>query len=71
MVFSANFGGHNVAQFSNKYQPSSSYQITVFFLLLGGSIIWISYRAFLTSELSIIKKKVPFSDLEGLHKSGY
>ena len=39
--------------------------------LLAGVIHWISYRAFLTSVLSVNHVKLPFTTLEEMHQSGY
>ena len=48
-----------------------SYKATIFVSLLGGVIIWIAYRSFLTAELSIREKKYPFNDLESLSKTDW
>ena len=39
--------------------------------LIAGIIVWGAYQASLTSELSIIKLKLPFIDLETLYESDY
>ena len=66
IAIKSNFGGKPASVHKN-----NSYQIAVFVCLLAGSIVWIFYRAFLTSELSIIKLKQPFDDLESLLASDY
>ena len=66
IAIKSNFGGKPASVHKN-----NSYQIAVFVCLLAGSIVWIFYRAFLTSELSIIKLKQPFNDLESLLASDY
>ena len=66
IALKSNFGGKPASVHKN-----NSYQIAVFVCLLAGSIVWIFYRAFLTSELSIIKLKQPFNDLESLLASDY
>ena len=66
IALKSNFGGKLASVHKN-----NSYQIAVFVCLLAGSIVWIFYRAFLTSELSIIKWKQPFDDLESLLASDY
>ena len=66
IALKSNFGGKPASVHKN-----NSYQIAVFVCLLAGSIVWIFYRAFLTSELSIIKLKQPFNDLESFLASDY
>ena len=66
IAFKSNFGGKPAS-----VHKINSYQIVVFICLLAGSIVWMSYRAFLTSELSIIKLKQPFNDLESFLESDY
>ena len=66
IALKSNFGGKPASVHKN-----NSYQIAVFVCLLAGSIVWIFYQAFLTSELSIIKLKQPFNDLESLLASDY
>ena len=48
-----------------------SYKAIVFVSLLGGLIIWIAYRSFLTAALSVVEKKYPFNDLESLSKTNW
>ena len=48
-----------------------SYKAIIFVSLLGGVIIWIAYRSFLTAELSIRDKKYPFNDLTSLSKTDW
>ena len=66
IAFKSNFGGKPAS-----VHTINSYQIVVSICLLAGSIVWMSYRAFLTSELSIIKLKQPFNDLESFLESDY
>ena len=66
VAIKANLGG----------KPSSilninSYKTVLFFCLLGGSIVWMHYRASFTSHLSIAKFKLPFKDLESFSQSDY
>ena len=66
VAIKANLGG----------KPSSkvnidSYKTVLFFCLLGGSIVWMHYRASFTSHLSIAKFKLPFNDLESFSQSDY
>ena len=62
----SNFGGKPA-----KIGGNNSHQMMVFVCLLSGSVIWIGYRASITSELSITVNKLPFNDLESLTESGY
>ena len=62
----ANFGGELVL-----LQENAVVKIVLFSCSLVGVIIWGAYQASLTSELSIIKLKLPFIDLETLLKSDY
>ena len=62
----ANFGGK-----PSSIHKINVYQIVLFTSLLVGSLIWISYRASFTSELSVVKTKLPFDDLETLFTSDY
>ena len=64
----ANFGG---APSSTKIDNKQSYRLTIFVSLCCGIVIWISYQARLTSELSIIDKKYPFKDLESFSKTNW
>ena len=48
-----------------------TYKFIVFVSLLGGIIIWISYRSFLTAELAINIKKYPFTDMYSLSKTNW
>ena len=48
-----------------------TYKLIVFVSLLGGIIIWISYRSFLTAELAINIKKYPFNDMNSLSKTNW
>ena len=66
VAIKANLGG----------KPSSilnvnSHKIIILFCLLGGSIVWMHYRASFTSHLSIAKFKLPFNDLESFSQSDY
>ena len=70
------FWTHFMIYFGGKPSPSNisflqSYKFLVFVSLLGGVVVWISYRAFLTSELSVEVKRYPFHDLASLSKTNY
>ena len=66
--FIANFGGKPSA---TSIDSKKSYKVTVTTSLLSGLIIWIAYRSFLTSELSVVREKLPFEDLEGLANTNW
>ena len=66
VAFTANFGGK-----PSCVQNNVTHRIVLFDCLLVGSIIWMAYRASFTSELSVIKLKLPFNNLESLLKSDY
>ena len=66
--FIANFGGAPTVKKIDLYQ---SFKLTICVSLLCGSIVWISYRAKLTSELSIIDKYYPFTDLESFSRTNW
>ena len=66
VALKANVGGK-----PSEIQKNSMYQILLFNCLLVGSVIWMAYRASLTSELSVRKMKLPFNDLESLLASDY
>jgi hypothetical protein len=64
----ANFGGKPGL---SKLDTIQSYRFVIFTSLLTGTVVWISYRASLTSELSVAKTKLPFNDLESLSRTDY
>ena len=66
IAMKANAGGK-----PSSVPKNNAYQIVLFDCLLIGIIIWIIYRAELTSKLSVVKLKMPFNDLESLYKSNY
>ena len=53
VAFKANFGGKPSFALAHK---SVTLQIILFTCLLVGSVIWMAYRASLTSELSVIEE---------------
>ena len=68
VAFTANFGGKPLC---SKIDHITSYKTLLFSIFLDGVIFWISYRAFLFTELSTKVNKYPFNDLDSLSKSGY
>ena len=66
VALKSNLGGEHSSVIKNFI-----YDIVLFDCLLVGSVVWMAYQASLTSELSVIKLKLPFIDLETLYKSDY
>jgi hypothetical protein len=66
LAFKANFGGK-----PSSIHEISSYKISIFYCLLVGSIVWIAYRAEIISQLSVLRVKMPFDNLEDLSESNY
>ena len=66
VALKSNFGAEH-----SSLIKSVIYDIVLFDCLLVGSVVWMAYQASLTSELSVIKLKLPFIDLETLYKSDY
>ena len=66
ITIKANFGGEPGYGYEN-----TSLKIILLGCLLAGVVNWGAYQASLTSELSVIKLKLPFNDLESLHKSDF
>ena len=66
VALKANIGGK-----PSSAPQNSAQKIIIFDCLLVGMIVWIAYRASLTSELSVTDLKFPFKDLESLLKTDY
>ena len=66
LALKANLGGK-----PSSSPKSATHRITLFICLLGGSVIWMAYRASFTSELSVVKLDLPFNDLESLSTTNY
>ena len=64
----ANIGG---TPSSTTIDTTLNYRLTVFISLCCGILIWISYQARLTSELSIIDKNYLFSDWESFSRTNW
>jgi len=62
----ANAGGK-----PSSVKKNESYRIVLFVCLFIGAIVWIAFRASFTSELAVIKLKLPFNDLESLYQSNF
>ncbi len=50
---------------------SAANKLVLFTCLLVGNIIWMGYRASITSELSVTKVVHPFNSMEGLSRTDY
>ena len=61
-----NFGGEPGCEHKN-----FTLKIILLNFLIAGIVIWGAYQASLTSELSVVKLKLPFNDLESLHNSDF
>ena len=68
VAFRANFGGKPPFVLAHR---NFTLQIILFTCLLVGSVIWMAYRASLTSELSVRRVSKPFDSLESLLESDY
>ena len=66
VALKANFGGTPSSSPTN-----TTHKIVLFVLLLGGNVVWMAYTASLTSELSVVKLKLPFKDMESLSNTDY
>ena len=64
----SNFGG---APTITNIDSNQIYRFTIIVSLYCGTVIWISYRAKLTSELSVIDKHYPFTDLESFSRTNW
>ena len=64
----ANFGKPRA---SFQIDNIGSYKAILFTSLAAGLIIWLDYKAFITSLLSISNVKYPFNDLDTLSKTDY
>ena len=62
----ANMGGKPNCVYKN-----TTHQIVLFTCLSVGFIVWIAFRASMTSELSVVQQKLPFNDLKSLHETSY
>ena len=66
----------SIAYVGGKPTPTSidkrkSYKATVQVSLIGGMVIWIAYRSFLTADLSVTIKQLPFTDLNSLSNTNW
>ncbi|XP_059096592.1 probable glutamate receptor [Tigriopus californicus] len=68
MVFGSYFG-RRPPETGGKFESSQKYLL--FGICLGGNVIFMAYRASLTSELSIRRTQLPFSTMEEFLKSDF
>ena len=66
IAIKANFGGN-----PGLVSTRNSYRIIIFDCLLVGSIVWIAYKASLTSKLAVVQQEYPFKNLQDLLESNY
>ena len=66
--FIAFFGGKPTSKCIDSKQ---TYRMVIFTSLLSGTIIWIAYRSYLASELSVTRKVYPFTDMESFSKTSW
>ena len=64
-AFAANFGGRFAA---DKVGHSDKERVFILTVLFFGSIVFMAYKASLTSHLSVVKYKLPFHSLESLYE---
>ena len=62
----ANIGGK-----PSSTQKNSAHRTVLFTCLSIGVIIWMAFRASMTSVLSVNRLKLPFHDFESLHTSNF
>ncbi len=68
ITFSANLGGKPKDPVKSKMAAN---KIVLFTCLMVGNIVFMGYRASITSELSVVKNAYPFNSLEGLLASSF
>ena len=66
--FIAFFGGKPTAK---SFDSETAYKIVVFISLFSGSLVWIFYRSYLTSALSITRLELPFTDMKSFSKTNW
>ena len=66
--FIAYFGGKPT---NKSIDNQTTYKIVLFTSLLCGSLVWMFYRGYLSSNLSFTIKKLPFTDLKSLSKTNW
>ena len=67
--FGAFFGGSSCDDNQTVYKRTT--KILKFSLLFSGMIIWAAYQSFLTAELLVHLKRLPFNDLDSFSQSDW
>ena len=70
MIFCSYFG-RDPKNFPKDRNGSSFFQTIAFIVLLCNNVVFMTYRASLTSELSTRRSKLPFTSLEEFHGTNY
>ena len=68
MIFGSYFGRKPIDSISKNHP---GIQMLVFSILLVGNVVFMSYRASITSELSVWDIRLPFTSLVGLLSTDY
>eukprot|EP00094_Tigriopus_californicus_P003818 TCALIF_03674-PA protein Name:"Similar to GRIN2D Glutamate receptor ionotropic, NMDA 2D (Homo sapiens)" AED:0.45 eAED:0.49 QI:0/0/0/0.66/1/1/3/0/636 len=71
MLFCSYFGRKPPEEGESRIRQKTTSQILIFTIFLAGNIVFMSYKASLTSELSSRIKRIPFDSLEGLVETNY
>lgn len=71
MLFCSYFGRKPPEAAESRIRQKTTSQILIFTIFLAGNIVFMSYKASLTSELSSRVKRIPFDSLEGLVETNY
>ena len=56
---------------SQEFYDMPGLKLFVFIIFFFGNIVFMSYRASLTSELSIRREKMPFNSVQGMYEANY
>ena len=67
----SNFGGNANIKMISTYWSMTSNRCIIFTCLMSGTIMWMAYRASLTTELTTVTMKYPFNSLETLLDTDY
>lgn len=71
MVFRTNFGGKMNVALPDGWSGDMASGFLLLGILMTGNVVFISYRASLTSELSVTNSKLPFSTLDELQRTEF
>ena len=70
-VMCCTYLGRKPATFPTDKEGSNVFKVITFVVLFCGNVIFMAYRASLTSELSTRRAKLPFHNLQGFQDSDY